>query len=288
MIIFFVLIAIFLLTRDFSRIYALSSVLPQTVRRGWIRRMHNHDYHNWQNYDALLKREFPYYKLLNPNERSEFMVRMIDAKNFMVFEAREGLELDNRKLVLLAASMVQLTFGFRDYRLVNFEKIIVFPGIFYSKMLDQNVKGLTYGTGFVYLSWEDFEEGYEFPDNKINLGLHEFAHALMLQKPKYFETFTFDKFTRMANFLMQEMEDTGESNPLFRDYGLSNHSEFWAVCVEVFFEQPLEFRERYPNLYKVTTELLRQDMARRHENQHSYDESLFTDRWTPPDPNEQN
>lgn len=263
MLVFFVLSIVFMLAREYSGTYALSGILPQKIRRGWIKKMYYFDYINWRYYDELFLREFPYYKLLNAKERSEFMVRTIDNKNYMHFEAREDLKLDDRKLALLSASMTQLTFGFNNYRLYRFEKIIIYPGIFYSKFLDANVKGLTYGTGYVYLSWSDFEDGYKNFRNKLNLGLHEFAHALMLQKPGHFETYNYDTFTKMAEFLMNEFKETGQPNPLFRDYGFSNLYEFWAVCVEVFFEQPREFFDHYPRLYKVTCTLLKQDMMER-------------------------
>lgn len=252
---------VFLFLSEYSSIYSWSYVLPVKVRRSWIQYKHSDDYMNWDFYSKLLQNEFPYFKLLSKKEQDEFLVRLIDVKNYMEFEGREVVELDNRKLALLSASMVQLTFGFRDYRLYRFEKIIVYPGIFYSKFLDADVKGITYGTGFIYLSWSDFEDGYVRYRSKLNLGLHEFAHALMLQKSKYFDSDRFDTFTGMATILMKRAQDSGQPDPLFRDYGFTNHHEFWAVCVEVFFEQPLEFANTYPNLYKVTSRLLMQDPA---------------------------
>lgn len=219
------------------------------------------DFNNWLFFERVLQNKFPFFRLLSDKEQTEFILRVIDVKNYMIFEGREGVVLDEEKLTLLSASMVQLTFGFNNYRLYRFEKIIVYPGIFYSKFLDADVKGITYGTGYVFLSWTDFEEGYIEYRNKLNLGLHEFAHALMLQKAKYFDSYLFETFIRMANYIMKQAEETGEDDPLFRQYGLSNHHEFWAVCVEVFFEQPIEFRHTYPRLYNVMQKLLWQDPA---------------------------
>lgn len=213
--------------------------------------------------DALFTREFHYYRLLNEKEQHEFILRSIDIKNDLIFEAREDLELTDEMCYLLSASMAQLTFGFTDYRLSNFKKVILYPSIFYSKFIEADVKGLTYGTGYVYLSWTHFEHGYEHTDDKLNLGLHEFAHALMLDKPKHFDSESFDLLEKMANFIKEEVVFSGVSDSLFRDYGLTNMHEFWAVAVEVYFEKPLDLSARYPRLYRVMCSLLKQDLASR-------------------------
>lgn len=262
MLLFFFISGIgFILIREYSNIYSWSSILPEHIRKKWIQKVHTMDYNNWLFFESVLQNKFPFFRLLSAKEQTEFIVRVIDVKNYMLFEGREGVVLDDEKLTLLSASMVQLTFGFNNYRLYRFEKIIIYPGVFYSKFLDTDVKGITYGTGYVFLSWTDFEEGYIEYRNKLNLGLHEFAHALMLQKAKYFDSYLFETFTRMANYIMKQAEETGEEDPLFREYGLSNHHEFWAVCVEVFFEQPIEFKHTYPRLYNVMQKLLWQDPA---------------------------
>ena len=48
-----------------------------------------------------------------------------------------------------------------------------------------------------------------------------------------------------------------------RDYAKSNIHEFWAVCVEHFFEAPVQFKEQLPELYIAMCNVLNQDMAQR-------------------------
>jgi MtfA peptidase len=69
----------------------------------------------------------------------------------------------------------------------------------------------------------------------------------------------------------QRLQDfEGEGRPVFRamrqvtshlpdDYGATNFDEFWAVCVETFFENPAEFSRTMPDLYISIVELLNQD-----------------------------
>ena len=216
-----------------------------------------------QSIHDLLTREFSYYSLLKEAEQQEFVLRCVDIKSNLEFEAREELELTDEMSLLLSASMAQLTFGFKDYVLSNFKKIIIYPSTFYSKLIEAEVKGLTYGNGFISLSWSHFEHGYEHGSDKLNLGLHEFAHALLLDKAKQFDVEAFDMLEKMANFIKEEVEFTGMSDSLFRDYGLTNMHEFWAVSVEVYFENPVELAAKYPRLYRVMCVLLKQDLASR-------------------------
>ena len=223
--------------------------------------MHYLDYLNWEYYENILYEEFPYYKLLEPKRKREFIIRLIDVKNNMVFEGQHGFSLNDHNLCLLCASMVQLTFGYADYRFYHFKKIIIVPDIFHSKYIGADVKGLTYAGGYIYLAWNYFYDGYKEYKNKINLGLHEFAHALMIQKVGLLNEEQLKRFKGMFRWMKKEREQKKAELPLFRDYALSNLEEFWAVSVEIFFEQPLEFRHEYPNLYRLMVDALKQDAA---------------------------
>lgn len=242
-----------------KKTYSYSGWFPQSVRRGWIKRNYPEDYVNWENYHQWLSNGFSYYKILNPQLQSEFMVRTTDFMNQIDVEAREELKLDNKMRLLIGAHLAQITFGYQDFRFRSIKRIILYPEQFYSKFLDAEVKGLTYGTGYIFLSWKDFEVGYEDHTDKVNLGLHEFAHALMLEKPGLMDTSAYETFYEMGKTLFKWHEDPEYHDPLFREYAFTNHNELWAVCVEVYFERPEEFMEVYPRLYSVIGRILNQD-----------------------------
>jgi Mlc titration factor MtfA (ptsG expression regulator) len=50
----------------------------------------------------------------------------------------------------------------------------------------------------------------------------------------------------------------GEAS-LLDKYAATNYQEFWAVCIETFFERPEEFKKQMPNLYFALCHLLNQD-----------------------------
>ena len=118
--------------------------------------------------------------------------------------------------------------------------------------------------GIIVLSWKKFLKGYDIPDDKINLGLHEMAHALM-----HTIIHSYDHEDGLDNYLRKivqlsrdEMEKIkSDEHPFFRPYAATNIFEFFAVAVEYFFEVPAELKEHLPKLYEYLTLLLKQDPA---------------------------
>ena len=79
---------------------------------------------------------------------------------------------------MIAASAVQLTFGLETWDLSYFTQILIYPSEYKNPQTGRYHKGETNLGGFMCLSWSDFIEGIKNPTDKVNLGLHEFGHAL--------------------------------------------------------------------------------------------------------------
>lgn len=110
-------------------------------------------------------------------------------------------------------------------------------------------------------SWEDFLEGNRNPYDKINLGLHEFAHALRFNGIKGDDTDYFfeNYFPKWVSCAAKEFVKLRTNAPsIFRKYGGVNINEFFSVAVETFFESPLEFKTASPDLFLHTSILLNQ------------------------------
>ena len=180
------------------------------------------------------------------------------------FVGREGLVLTDEIRLLISAAAVQLTFGLRDYRITHLHTINVFPRIFYSKLFETHFKGLSTQGGVLSLSWHDFKEGYADEHDRLNLGLHELAHALNidLDEDGNFDQHFANAFERWKERAMEEFQrlKDGQINFL-RSYGSRNMHEFFAVCIEHFFESPEEFKRRLPRLYWDLAAMLNQDPA---------------------------
>ena len=207
-------------------------------------------------------KHFNYYTVLNDEEKLRFLQRLKNfiSKKIFVIHDKSGFK---EMPILFSAAAIQLSFGLDKYLLRSFSHIHIFPEEFIGlhptlRLLQGNVSGHS-----INLSWKHFMEGYQYPENGQNLGLHEFAHAFHYQ---YFETGTyierdfvaaFPKFDECGNRAFQAEQLPG--NDLYSDYALTNFQEFWAESVELFFERPGDLKAKYEDLYTAICKLLNQD-----------------------------
>ncbi len=210
----------------------------------------------------LLKQKSTYFKNLSSGSQEIFVSRVFHFMESKDFIGREGLVVTDEIRVLISASAVQLTFGLKDYTIAHLHTINVFPRVFFSKFYNTSFKGLNTQNGVLSLSWDDFKEGYANETDKLNLGLHELAHALNIDADEdgnddgHFSSY-FEKWTNIAQ---NDFIDLKEGRVTFlRSYGGTNMHEFFAVCIEHFFEAAVEFKKQLPHLYNFLTLMLNQD-----------------------------
>lgn len=212
--------------------------------------------------DAFLTDKVPFYRLLDSSESMLFRNRLLLLLRTKWFVGKQGITVSDEMMLTFGALMVQVTFGLNNFLFPHFHRIAIFPDVFYSKLFERYVKGLTvYHTGIILVSWPHLEHGIDNEHDKINLGLHELAHALYLD---YFEHRNmlngFDRWTSKALRVFEKMQ-LNSKDFFLREYAATNIHEFWAVCVEHFFEAPIEFREQLPELYSEMCRILKQDVA---------------------------
>lgn len=207
-------------------------------------------------------KNFHYFNLLTPEEKKQFVVRTIYLHERNQYNISPRVRNINSEVeLLICGAFTQITFGYSDFELEKFNKIIVHPKVFYSRYINNHVKGLTVGSGYIHYSWEDFIKGYQTESDKINLGLHELAHALYVDRFHQSDSYEW-RLWKMKALSVMETEQKSQSS-LFRVYGKTNLDEFWAVAVEYFFEDPITFKNKYPDFYSATAYILKQDMALR-------------------------
>jgi Mlc titration factor MtfA (ptsG expression regulator) len=215
--------------------------------------------------EEILSMKFGYYRNLKVEDKQKFVERTSTFIGLKEFIPREGIDItagiDDIK-TLISASAIQVTFGLSEFRLDRFSKIFIYPREYYSPITRHYNKGEANLAGALVFSWKDFKSGYEEEVDKVNLGLHEMGHALMLNRvvgqdnDEFFVKY-FDKWWSISQTEFFKLEQHERS--MFRDYGGTNPNEFFAVCMETFFEAPQEFYEKHPEIYKQTCILLNQD-----------------------------
>ena len=210
----------------------------------------------------VLEKDFSFYKKLQTKERIYFEHRVASFIKDKQFIGRKEFKITDEVQVLISATAVMLTFGFRDFYIGLIDKIIVYPKAFYSTTNDDCHKGeFNPKLKALVLSWEDFLEGFEIENDNLNLGIHEFTHAIHLNSLKERDvssTIFKDSFKELAQLLSNNEDLRKEllDSDYFRAYAYTNQFEFLAVLIEYFIETPENLKATYPEIYGKIKQML--------------------------------
>jgi hypothetical protein len=214
----------------------------------------------------ILDRSFPYFKNLTPSHREEFKQKLSQILSVKKFMGRGGIkEISPEMEILIGATIVMVTFGWKRIRLSHFSKILIYPNAYYSSITKRYHRGeVNPKYGIIVVSWSCFIDGMKDSHDGINLGIHEIAHALKLENQIYYneesEFFDPEAWNAYEQWVSPEMAKIATGNGSFlRDAASINEHEFFAVALENFFERPIAFFEYHPALYVALVQLLRQD-----------------------------
>ncbi len=207
---------------------------------------------------------FRYYHTLTEKDKLHFEKRVQKFIDIKRFDPRGTFTaVTDEMQVLIAASAIQLTFGYPGVYFKHFWRILVYPENYYSKITQQYHKGEVNTRGFIVLSWEHFLKGYMDVGDGINLALHEMAHALRLENSIKNDEYNFidhkalKEFDRLGKIETIKIQEG--SADFFRKYATANPDEFFSIAVENFFERPEAFKNHNPELYDATAKVLRQN-----------------------------
>lgn len=213
--------------------------------------------------DALifLNTKFAFYIRLSDKEKVYFEHRVACFLDKYEFVSREDFIITEEVKVYVAATLIMLSFGMREYLCEVFEKVIIYPSIYFSTITKQYHKGeFNPNAKTVVFSWEDFQKGFDIATDNLNLGIHEFAHVLHYHGMESNDSGA-ALFSKMYSLINEEMNDAAFRQQLinsnyFRLYAFTNRFEFLAVVLEHYFETPLEFKTRFPDLYDKVSLML--------------------------------
>ena len=210
---------------------------------------------------------FSFFNKLSNKRKSYFEHRLLIFMENKEFVGRQELVITNEMKLLIGATAVMLTFGMKKYTIAIIKRIIVYPGEFYSTISDEYHKGeFNPNLSAIVFSWKDFMEGYKDEDDNLNLGIHEFTHAIhfnSLTETDYSSKIFKRSYNRLALFLSQNEDLRIEliESKYFRDYAFTNQFEFLAVLIENFIETPENFKSHFPDLYRKVKQLLKFNFA---------------------------
>ena len=220
-----------------------------------------------QNQKAILKNQFLFYDRLDKKHKKYFEHRVASFIKDKDFIGREGVTITDEIKVLIASTAVMLTFGFRDFYIGLINKIVVYPDTFFSKINHEYHKGeFNPQLKALVISWKDFKLGYKTTKDNINLGIHEFVHAIhlnSLNERDISSTIFSDSFTELTEMLSKNESLRKEliQSKYIRKYAFTNQFEFLAVVVESFIESPQGFKLHFPDIYFKIRQMLNFNFA---------------------------
>ncbi len=208
----------------------------------------------------VLEKSSDFYKQLDKNDKRKFEYRVSKFVKEHNFIGRKEVIITPVKEVVISSIAIMLTFKMRNYLYKYFKNIIIYPSNYLSLKTNQLHKGETNPkVKTIVFSWESFVEGIKIPDDNLNLGIHEFTHALYFSflKQHHYEA---KKFINNTKSILHFITDPIEKKRILasgylRDYAFENKHEFLAVITENYFETPREFHKKLPQLFIAVNNL---------------------------------
>jgi MtfA peptidase len=228
---------------------------------------------------TLIQRHIVFFPRLSGSDRAELLGHIQVFLAEKRFEGCAGFEItDEVRLTIAAQACLLLLHRQTDYfpRLLT---ILVYPLTYMVEekrqigehLWEEGTVGRLGETGrrmgSLVLSWGAVKHGAADPADGKNVVLHEFAHQLD------FENDAADGVPGLATreqqlawaevmrseFASLRAADESGVPTLLDTYGATDPTEFFAVSVEAFFEQPRALRARHPNLYAQLQNYFQQD-----------------------------
>lgn len=205
---------------------------------------------------------FPIYGKLPNTVKQKCEKRIVWFRSRKKFVFYGEIKKKDELKLLLSASAVLMMLGLKDYQMLrSLLRIIVYPSKYYSKINNRHHLG-EYNPGLksVILSADKIWEGFDIPDDNINLAMHEFAHALSFEMSKKgsWEARRFRVGLKKIKSLFSQEDFIVKlaSSQYFREYGMTNLQEFFSVAVENYVETPKLFLNDFPELYGILQGML--------------------------------
>lgn len=217
-----------------------------------------------------MQRCVPFYSRLDEEGKRRFEN---DVRFFLTEQRIYGLrgeKAEERIKVLVASSAAILSHGLPDWEWPSLRDIVIYPTAFddeYEIDHRKHIIGMVHHQGPIVFSARDLKHGFCQPRDGLNVGLHELAHVMDMQDgradgiPDGMEWAATAPWVEVMADRLKAIR--GRRGPrTLRSYAGKNEAEFFAVAVEVFFEQPEKLLARDEELYSMLSAYFKQDPAR--------------------------
>lgn len=221
---------------------------------------------------VLLQDKVSFYTHLNNEDKLRFQVDCFKFLNDVKIIGVAGVKVELIDRLLVASSAVIPLFGFPEWTYKSINEVVLYPSAFDRNFNLNNPNEIITGMvgsgimeGKMILSKPALVYGFENDNDKDNVGIHEFVHlfdkedGLIDGIPEGFKS----NISTMVwvDLVKVKIREIAKNRSKIKEYGATNHQEFFAVASEYFFESPKLLEKKHPELYEMLAEVFNQDLA---------------------------
>jgi Mlc titration factor MtfA (ptsG expression regulator) len=221
-------------------------------------------------HEVILQTHVAYYRALDEAGKDRFRrMAAVFLDEVRITGVRTGV--DDTVRLLVAASAVIPVFGFHDWDYHRLGEVLIYPSSFSEEFQarggsDENLLGMSgrgHLRGIMILSRPDLLAGFAHPEDKENVGVHEFTHEVEGEEERRGlpPEVPPEAARRWVEYVARELRHPTNVGAGINPYAYTNDHEYLAVLSEYFFVAPEVLKQKAPQLYDLLRQLFHQDMA---------------------------
>ena len=210
---------------------------------------------------SWLRTRIPPYTTLDDEDQQRFENDVLFLMDEFDFEGVRGVSVTDELRLSVAAAAALLLHGHPDWELPGTRTVLFYPGHFddeYGGSRDAGYDGMAHEQGPLIMSAPAVRASWRHPGDGNNVVLHELAHLFDFDNTGPDGVPSFVDHRSAASWqqlIREEMRKVERGTSILDPYAATAPSEFFAVAVEHFFEEPAALREQHPELFEALTAL---------------------------------
>ena len=200
----------------------------------------------------------PLYQQLDAEAAQRFEQDVQFSMDEYSFEGVQGVEVTDALRLSVTAGIATLLHGRPEWELPGSRSVLFYPNRFddeyYGDGPGADYDGMAHQQGPIILTAASAERSWARPDDGDNVVLHELAHLFDFDNegadgvPSLVAP---ESAAEWQALVRKEMKRVHRGESILRPYAAEAPSEFFAVAVEVFFEQPHRMASEHGELFEA-------------------------------------
>jgi len=204
-----------------------------------------------------LRGHVPLYEKTDDAGRAQFEQDVRFVMDEYSFEGVKGVEVTEALRLSVAAGAATLLHGRPSWELPGSRSVLFYPGRFndtYYDSADAAYDGMAHQQGPIILTAPAVKASWTDPHDADNVVLHELAHLFDFDNEGADGVPSLVAASSAADWqalVRKEMRRVQRGRSILRPYAAEAPSEFFAVAVETFFEQPDRMARQHDELFRA-------------------------------------